>query len=174
MDTDEHRLNSRGTLTFWVKSALDANSSSSLSMSIRVAYLDILVGKRSPSPRPSPPRRGGAATAENIRMFSSASEELSNAAKTTNRSDGSIAVPLLGERARVRADHRSSTTMKDVPPFVCIRGSTAFLDTSLIQPDVALEPDGLSGFRKTRIGWNENRQRRSALRAFVIQSASHL
>ena len=76
------------------------------------AHLDIVVGKRSPSPRPSPPRRRCAAMSLHVRTFSSAFAALSNAAKTMNHSGGCIALPLLGERAGVREVHLSSTTMK--------------------------------------------------------------
>jgi len=48
----------------------------------------------------------------NVGTFSSAFGALLNAAKTMDRSGGCIAHPLLGERAGVRENHLSSTTMK--------------------------------------------------------------
>ena len=51
-----------------------------------------------------------------VRTFSPAFAALSNAVKMMDRSDRYIAPPLLGERAGVRADHFSSTTMKRCAP----------------------------------------------------------
>ena len=48
----------------------------------------------------------------NVETFSSAFGALLNAAKTMDYSGGCIALPLHGERAGVREDHLSSTTMK--------------------------------------------------------------
>ncbi len=53
-----------------------------------------------------------------VRTFPSAFGALLNAATTMDHSGGGIALPLLGERAGVREDHLSSTTMKRCARFV--------------------------------------------------------
>ena len=58
----------------------------------------------------------------NVGTFSSAFAVLSNAAKTMNRSDGCIALPLLGERAGVRVDHLPSGVMKRCAPKLPVSG----------------------------------------------------